>query len=160
MTLYAQWIYDPFAYWTFVLQNTSETVYFCQLKSGYLEYDQDHVTPGYSSLLASTAVQNVAQNRGGGTVDDDWVTEKNPNILIKCVSAGTDLNKAAGDLRKRLPDRPVYVVPAAAENGTPEEQLYFKLYFAKLVYGEWFEEVDMSVVSRELGVSGSVLAME
>ena len=26
--------------------------------------------------------------------------------------------------------------------------------------GEWFEEVDMSVVSRELGVSGSVLAME
>ena len=160
LTLYAQWIYDPFAYWTFVLQNTSETVYFCQLKSGYLEYDQDHVTPGYSSLLASTAVQNVAQNRGGGTVDDDWVTEKNPNILIKCVSAGTDLNKAAGDLRKRLPDRPVYVVPAAAENGTPEEQLYFKLYFAKLVYGEWFEEVDMSVVSRELGVSGSVLVME
>lgn len=56
---------------TFVLQNTSETVYFCQLKSGYLEYDQDHVTPGYSSLLASTAVQNVTQNRGGGTVDDD-----------------------------------------------------------------------------------------
>ena len=159
-TLYAHWIYDPFAYWTFVLQNTSETVYFCQLKSGYLEYDQDHITPGYSSLLSATAVQNVAQNRGGGKVDDEWVNEKNPNILIKCVSAGTDLNAAAADLRKRLPDRPVYVVPVAAENGTPEEQLYYKLYFAKLVYGEWFEEVDMNTVSRELGVSGSVLALE
>lgn len=159
-TLYAHWIYDPFAYWTFVLQNTSETVYFCQLKSGYLEYDQDHVTPGKSSLLSECAIQNVAQNRGGGQVDDNWVNEKNPNILIKCVSSGIDPSKAANDLRKRFPERPIYIVPVAAENGSPEEQVYYKLYFAKLVYGEWFEEVDMNVVSKELGVSGSVLALE
>lgn len=93
-------------------------------------------------------------------MDDNWVNEKNPNILIKCVSSGIDPSKAANDLRKRFPERPIYIVPVAAENGSPEEQVYYKLYFAKLVYGEWFEEVDMNVVSKELGVSGSVLALE
>ena len=160
MTLYAQWIYDPFAYWTFVLENTSQTIYFCQTKSGYLEYDQDHITPKYSSLLFGAPVNNVAENRGGGQVDDEWVQTKNPDILVKCVSEGTNLQKAAEALQTRLPGKPVFVVPVAAENGTPEQQLYYRLYFGKLVYPEWYEEVDMSAVASELGVSGSVFSTE
>ena len=153
-TLFAHWTYDPFAYWTFVLQNTNESLYACQKVSAYLEYDADNVTPGYSPLLAGTMVQNVAENRGGGEVDDDWVREKNPNVLVKCASG--DLSEAYADLLSRFPDKRILAVPAAAETGTPAQQLYYRLSFAKLLYPDWYAEVDIGTVGAELGVSGGI----
>ena len=153
-TLYAHWTYDPFAYWTFVLQNTNESLYACQKVSAYLEYDTDHITPGYSPLLAGTTVLNVAENRGGGEVDDDWVREKNPNVLVKCTSGA--LSDAYENLLSRFPDRRILIVPSAAEAGTPEQQLYYKLCFAKLLYPDWYADVDPARIAVELGVSGSI----
>lgn len=153
-TLYAHWTYDPFAYWTFVLKNTSESLYACQKVSAYLEYDADNITPGYSPLLAGTTVLNVAENLGGGEVDDTWVREKNANVLVKCTSG--DLAGAYADLQARFPDKRILAVPAAAETGTPEQQLYYKISFAKLLYPDWYYEVDLATVGAELGVSGTI----
>jgi hypothetical protein len=137
-----------------VLQNTNESLYACQKVSAYLEYDTDHITPGYSPLLAGTTVLNVAENRGGGEVDDDWVREKNPNVLVKCTSGA--LSDAYENLLSRFPDRRILIVPSAAEAGTPEQQLYYKLCFAKLLYPDWYADVDPARIAVELGVSGSI----
>ena len=99
-------------------------------------------------------VQNVAENRGGGEVDDDWVREKNPNVLVKCASG--DLSEAYADLLSRFPDKRILAVPAAAETGTPAQQLYYRLSFAKLLYPDWYAEVDIGTVGAELGVSGGI----
>jgi len=155
-TLYAHWTYDPFAYWSFVLQNTNEALYACQKVSAYLEYDTDHITPGYSPLLAGTTVFNVAENRGGGEVDDEWVNEKNPNVIVKCISDMSRAADAYSAMQARFPDRRILVVPAAAENGSAEQQLYLKLCFAKTLYPDWYLDVDLATVASELGVGGSL----
>ena len=137
-----------------MLQNTNESLYACQKVSAYLEYDADHITPGYSPLLAGTTVLNVAENRGGGEVDDEWVSEKNANVLVKCVSGS--LPDAYSAMQARFPDKRILAVPAAAEYGAAEQQLYYKLYFAKLLYPDWYTDVDMGRVGAELGVSGII----
>ena len=151
-TLYAQWHYDPFAYWSFVLQNTTQSVYACQQVSVYLEYADDHITPAYSALISSTGSFNVATNRGGGEVDDEWVLEKNPNVIVKV----SDDPAALTAMQARFPGRHVFLVPSAAEFGSPAQQLYYRIAFGKLLYPDWYANVDLAQVGAELGVSGQI----
>jgi uncharacterized repeat protein (TIGR02543 family) len=155
-TLYAHWAYDPFAYWSFVLQNTNEALYACQKVSAYLEYDTNNITPAYSPLLTGTSVFNVAANRGGGEVDDQWVEEKNPNVIVKCISNMSQASAVYAEMQARFPGRRILVVPSAAEYGSAAQQLYYKLYFAQLIYPAWYQDVNISTVGAELGVSGSI----
>ena len=41
ITLYAHWTYDPFAFWSFTLQNHTQQVYLCQQISIYFETEPD-----------------------------------------------------------------------------------------------------------------------
>ncbi len=150
--LYAQWHYDPYAYWSYVLQNTTQQVYACQQVSVYLEYGDDHITPAYSALISSTGSFNVATNRGGGEVDDEWVLEKNPNVIVKV----SDDPAALSAMQARFPGRRILLVPSAAEFGSAAQQLYYRIAFGKLLYPDWYANVDLAQVGAELGVSGAI----
>ncbi len=154
-TLFAQWNYDPFAFWTFTLQNITQQVYACQEVSVYVEFS-DHETANYCSLLAATGTYNVAVNADSTSVTDEWVNEKNPDVLVKFVF---DMGSAAGDysaMAARFPGRRILIVPSAAVYGGPSEQLYYQLCFGKLLYPDWYGEVDSAVVGAELGVNGTI----
>ena len=81
-TLYARWEYNPFDYWTFFLENTTQKIYACQQMTVYVEFE-DHVTASWCSLISGTGSFNVAQNREDPNVDDAWVLEKNPHVILK-----------------------------------------------------------------------------
>ncbi len=53
---------------------------------------------------------------------------------------------------RRFPGSRVYVFPAEAIDGTDAEQLYYKLRFAALCYPEYYYEIDLSAVAKELDV--------
>lgn len=155
-TLYAQWTYDPYDYWSFVLENTTEQVYSCQQRSVYLEFDADNVTTNYCALISATGSYNVAQNREDMNVTDEWVMEKGPDVIVKVVS---DMGAAAasyGAMTARFPGCRVLIVPGEAVYGSATQTLYYQLCFGKLLYPEWYAEVDTAVVAAELGTGGSI----
>ena len=155
-TLYAHWTYNPFDYWSFVLENTTEQVYSCQQRSVYLEFDADNVTTNYCSLISATGSYNVAQNRDDMNVTEDWVLGKNPDVIVKVVSDMGSAGTAYGALTARFPGCRVLVVPGEAVYGSAAQTLYYQLCFGKLLYPEWYAEVDTAVVAAELGVSGGI----
>ena len=128
--------------------------YSCQFTSAYVEYDAPNVTSSWSGLLASTGTWNIAQNLEDGNVTDEWVREKMPALIVKIVSG--DPEAAYSEMAARFPDSRILVLPASAEWGSGEQALYYRLYFGKLVYPEWYEEVDITTVGEELGVSGYI----
>lgn len=154
-TLYAQWEYDPYEYWSFRLENITQQIYACQFTSAYVEYDTANVTSSWSGLLSATGTYNIAQNLEDGNVTDQWVQEKMPALVVKIVSGS--LESAYGEMTGRFPGYRVVVLPAAAEYGSPEQILYYRLYFGKLLYPDWYTEVDITTVGEELGVSGYIL---
>ena len=155
-TLYAQWTYDPYDYWSFVLENTTEQVYSCQQRSVYLEFDADNVTTNYCALISATGSYNVAQNREDMNVTDEWVLEKCPDVIVKVVSDMGAAGTAYGAMTARFPGCRVLVVPGEAVYGSATQTLYYQLCFGKLLYPEWYAEMDTAVVAAELGVSGSI----
>lgn len=153
-TLYAHWEYNPYDFWSFTLENITQQIYSCQFTSAYVEYDAPNVTSSWSGLLASTGTYNIAQNLEDGNVTDEWVREKMPALIVKIVSGNPEA--AYSEMAARFPGSRILVVPAAAEWGSGEQMLYYRLYFGKLVYPEWYAEVDITTVGEELGVSGYI----
>ena len=47
-------------------------------------------------------------------------------------------------------------MPGEAVYGSAAQTLYYQLCFGKLLYPEWYAEVDTAVVAAELGVSGGI----
>ena len=152
VTVYAGWAYNPYAYWSFRLQNITQQVYACQQVSVYWEYAQDGITTGYCPLLADTGSYNVAQNLSDYHVTDDWVLGKKPNVIVKC----TDSAGAYDAMAARFPGCRILIVPTAAVYGTDSQRLYYSLYFGKLLYPDWYADVDLLTVGTELGVSGTI----
>lgn len=155
-TLYAQWRYNPFDYWSFFLENTTQQVYSCQQKSVYLEFDEDNVTTNYCALISATGSYNVAQNREDMTVTDEWVLEKNPDVIVKVVGDMGSADAVYHAMCARFPGYRVLVVPGAAVYGSAAQTLYYQICFGKLLYPEWYTEADTDTVAAELGVSGSI----
>ncbi len=155
-TLYAHWDYNPFDYWSFFLENTTQQVYSCQQKSVYVEYDADGVTASYCSLLSAVGSYSVAQNREDMNVTDDWVLEKNPNVIVKIVSDFGTASGAYASMAARFPGAWILVVPGEAIYGSEAQQLYYRICFGKLLYPEWYTEAQPEVVGAELGVGGSI----
>lgn len=155
-TLYARWEYDPFDYWTFFLENTTQQVYSCQQKSVYIEYDADGVTAAYCSLVSAIGSYSVAQNREDMNVTDEWVLEKNPDVIVKIVGDFANASAVYGSMSARFPGYRVLIVPSAAVYGTDAQQLYYRICLGKLLYPEWYTEAQPDTVAAELGVSGSI----
>lgn len=155
-TLYAQWAYSPLDYWAYVLENTTQKIFSCQETFLYLELEADGVTIRDCGLISRTGSQNVAQNREDPHVDDHWVLEKNPAVIVKItadIGAAEAIQTAVED---RFPGKQVLVFPTAAVEGSEAEQLYYALTLATLLYPEYFYRVDLDAAAGELGVSGTV----
>ena len=98
----------------------------------------------------------MAQNRADLDVTAEWVMEKGPDVIVKVVS---DMGAAAasyGAMTARFPGCRVLIVPGEAVYGSATQTLYYQLCFGKLLYPEWYAEVDTAVVAAELGTGGSI----
>lgn len=151
MTLYAHWEYDPFAFWTFTLQNRTQQVYMCQQTSFYFETAQENVTAQYCGLISDTGSLNIAENRTESAVTDDWVLAKRPQAVIKVAGGMNDASAARSALSARFPEQEIVIVTADALS-SGAAGLYARLALAKHFYGDWYTDVDLSAVAAELGV--------
>ncbi len=150
LTLYAQWQYDPFAFWTFTLQNRTQQVYLCQQAAIYFE-SAPGVTARVCPLITATGSQNVAENRDDPNVTDDWVLAKKPAVVLAQVAALPD-SAARASLSARFPSqRIVLVTQEALSDGAAG--LYARLALAQALYPDWYSDIDLSVVAQELGVA-------
>lgn len=152
VTLYAHWIYDPYEFWSFTLRNKTQQVYLCQEVSIYFELEQNGQTRQNAPLISATGSTNIAANRTDPAVTDDWVREKNPQVVVKVVSSMSGASAAKSAAAARFPNQEIIIVSASALNGGADA-LYAQLALAKHLYGDWFTDVDLSVVAAELGVS-------
>ena len=151
LTLYARWEYDPFAFWTFTLQNKTQQVYMCQQTSFYFELAEENMTQQYCGLISDTGSLNIAENRTESAVTDDWVLAKRPQAVIKCVGGMGEAGAAKAALSARFPEQQSVIVTAEALS-SGAAGLYARLALAKQFYGDWYTDVDLSVVAAELGV--------
>jgi uncharacterized repeat protein (TIGR02543 family) len=150
-TLYAQWSYDPYAFWTFTLQNKTQQIYLCQQVSVYFEDVSPHATAQSVPLISATGSLNIAENRADSIVTDEWVAGKKPGLILKAVSDLSD-SSARQELSARFPGVKVVLVTSQAL-GSDASGLYARLALAKELYPDWYLDVDLSVVQQELGVA-------
>lgn len=149
-TIYAQWRYDPYAYWSFVLRNRVQQMYFCQQASIYLETEDEGVTLTACPLITDTGSFNVAENRSDPHVTDDWVLAKKPGVVIKVTETLQDAGRPS--LEERFPGvRTVFVTREALDGGA--SGLYAALALAKELYPDWYMDVDLSAAAQELGIT-------
>jgi len=157
LTLYAHWKYNPYKYWSSERKSICESIYPCQITDCYIEFVSDHKTASSCSLLSDCKIGNCARNIGNKTtVTDEWVQERNPNAVIKCTA---DMSAASGvkqKMKQRLPNRRILIIPESAVSGSSYERLYYALRLGKAVYPDWFGNIDIDRMSRELGVSGTI----
>ena len=155
-TLYAHWEYDPYAFWTFTLQNKTQQIYLCQQTSIYFETEQDNVTQSYVDLISSTGSLNLAEYRDDPFVPEDWIQAKNPQVVLKATGNMGAADQVQAAMQARLPGAWVIVVDNSALSGGPAG-LYAGLALGKALYPDWYTDVDLSVAAAELGVSPGVL---
>lgn len=155
-TLYAQWEYSPIDYWAYVLKNTTQKIFSCQETYIYVELEADSITMQHCTLISDTGSQNVAQNREDPHVDDNWVKEKNPGVIVKITSNIGSAEAVRTAVENRFPGKTVLVFPLEAVEGSDAEKLYYALTLAQLLYPEYYYEINMDTVGAELGVQGSV----
>ena len=156
LTLYANWNYDPYKYWSQTLTTIRESMYACQVVDCYIEFE-DNITASSCAFLSDCKAGNAARNRGDNIiVDDEWVEGRNPAIIIKCVDSMSNASAAKAQMESRFPGRRVIVAPMEAVYGDNYEQLYFTLCLGKAVYPSWFEGIDLQKASEELEVSGNL----
>lgn len=152
--LYAQWDYDPFVYWSGVLNNTNP--YDCQIQTVYIEYDTDNVTTQYSTLVAMTGSNNAGIALSDTAVTDEQIRDLSAKVIIKCVKNMDNAESYYNSMKSRIPGKQVIVVPSVAEWGSSKEMTYYALYLKKLIYPDAMGSVDMSIVGKELGINGYV----
>ena len=151
ITLYAHWTYDPFAFWSFTLQNHTQQVYLCQQISIYYEGPQDNITERSLGLISSTGSLNIAENLDSNETTDEWVLGKRPQVVLKCAGS-QDPDAVRQAVQQRFPEQEVLVVSSAAL-GDGAEGLYARLALAKHLYPDWYGDVDLDTVAAELGVT-------
>lgn len=155
-TLYAHWEYDALAYWRHVLDSTVQQIPQCRRVVVYLERNAGYKTYIDCPFLTDAGAINPAEGLEHYKVTDEWITSVNPYIIVK-LTTDTDMSLVSktGMLR-RFPDAEIYVFSTNAVSGKDPYQLYCRLYLAKLLYPEYFEDVDLDVVKKELKVKATV----
>ncbi len=150
-TLYAHWVYDPLAYWSFVLVNRTQQVYLCQQAPVYFELQQDNVTEANCSLIDDTGSFNIASNLPTSVTMDEWVNMNHPKAVIKLVGSMAEAESVKQQLHARFPGAQVFVVTNEGLGSGPAG-LYARLALAKALYGDWYVDVDLETVASELGI--------
>jgi uncharacterized repeat protein (TIGR02543 family) len=154
--LYAHWEYDPLAYWRHVLDTTVQQIPQCRRVVVYLERNAGYKTYIDCPFLDDAGAINPAVGLEHYKVTDEWIKSVNPYIIVKLTTdTGMSLVSKTGMLR-RFPDAEIYVFSTSAVSGNDNYQLYCRLYLAKLLYPEYFEDVDLDVVKKELKVKATV----
>lgn len=155
-TLYAHWEYDAQAYWRYVLENHVQQIPQCRRVVVYLERNAGYKTYIDCDFLDDAGAINPAEGLEEYKVTDEWIRSVNPYIIVK-LTTSTDmaLVSKTGMLR-RFPDAEVYVFSTSAVSGSDNYQLYCRLYLAKLLYPEYFEDVDLDTVKKELNVKATI----
>ena len=151
-TLYAQWSYNPAAFWSFTLQNKTQQIYQCQQAAVYFETQQDGVTQPRCGLISDTGSFNVAANVSDPNVSDDWVLAKNPQAIVKCVDSLVEAEAVRAAVSARFPGKQVFLVTADALGGG-SYGLYARLALAKALYPDWYYDVSLDTVAAELALA-------
>jgi len=157
VTLYAQWTYNPYKFWAFTLKNRTQQVYICQQVSIYYEGTDEHITAIDCPLITATGSFNIAENRDDPNVTDDWVQAKKPDVVLKRVSDFADAASAYDTVSARFPDQKIIVVSGDAVSGDSAVMLYSQLCIAKLLYADWYADVDLAQAAGELEISGETV---
>ncbi len=154
--LYAHWEYDALAYWTFILENRVQQIPQWRRVVVYLERNAGYKTYIDCDFLDDAGAINPAIGLEEYKVTDEWIESVNPHIIVK-LTTDTDMSLISkmGMLR-RFPDADIYVFSTAAVSGNEKTQLYCRLHLAKLLYPEYFEDVDLDAVKAELKVKTTV----
>ena len=156
VTLYAHWEYNAYDYWSFILENRVQQIPQCRRVVVYLERVASRKTYIKNSFLTDAGAINPSLGLTENKVTDEWINEQQPYIIIKLTYSMSDamLDKMA--MLKRFADAEIYIFPTAAIDGKQESQLYYRLQLAKLLYPEYFEDVDLATVKKELGISPKI----
>lgn len=153
LVLYAHWEYDALAYWTYVLHSRVQTIPQCRRVVVYLEKTSNYKTFLDSAFLSDAGAINPAERLENEVVTDAWIRSANPYIIIKLTAdiyMGL-VNKTA--MQRRFSDLEIYIFPVTAVNGIEEAQLYYRLQLAKILYPEYFADVDLEAVAEELQIN-------
>ena len=150
LTLYAHWEYDAEAYWTYVLHSRVQTIPQCRRVVVYLEKTAAFKTYPVSSMLEDAGAINAAEGLANEKVSDSWILAQNPYLVVKLTS---DIYMGAANklaMQKRLGDLEIYIFPVSAVSGSEKVQVYYRLQLAKILYPEYFADVDLNAVAAEL----------
>lgn len=158
-TLYAQWEYDPVAFWRFTLENRVQQVYLCQQAPIYFETVTQGVTAQYSALLSDTGSLNIAENREDDHVTDEWVLAKKPSAVVKQVASFDEADQVRRAMKERFPDQEIILVDSHVLD-TWDVGAYTGLALAKHLYPDWFDDIDLDQVARELNITGTLIQFE
>ena len=156
LVLYARWQYDAQAYWSYVLENTVQQIPQCRRVVVYLERNSGYKTYTDCDFLNDAGAINPAEGLEDYKVTDAWIESVQPYIIVKLTSDTSLSLVAKTGMLRRFPDAEVYVFSTSVINGSAKYQLYCRLYLAKLLYPEYFEDVDLAVVKKELNVSANI----
>ena len=98
----------------------------------------------------------MAENREDANVTDDWVLGKRPQVVVKEVDSLENAAQLQAAVSARFPDQKVVLVTSEGLGGGTQG-LYTRLALAKALYGDWYTDVDLSVVASELeAAAGSI----
>lgn len=150
LTVYAHWEYDALAYWTHILHSRVQTIPYCRRVVVYLEKTSNYKTYPDSSFLADAGAINPAERLQDEVVTDEWIRGADPYLIVKLTSdiyLGA-VNKVA--MQRRLAEMEIYIFPVSAVSGNEKLQLYYRLQLAKILYPEYFADVDLKAVAAEL----------
>ncbi len=154
--LYAQWEYDPLLYWRHILDSRVQQIPQCRRVVVYIERTAGYRTYLNSSFLRDAGAINPAEGLEDNKVTDEWINSVQPYIIVKMTGdISMSLVSKTGMVR-RLPDKEIYVFSTSAINGQEKYQLFYRLYLAKLLYPEYFEDVDIDTLRSELKVKSTV----
>ena len=153
VTLYAHWEYNAYDYWSYVLQNRVEQIPQCRRVVVYLERNASRKTYIKCPFLDDAGAINPSAALEEIRVTDEWIESVEPWIIVKLSLNMSEAMLYKMAMLKRFPNAEIYIFPTAAVSGKPESQLYYRLQLAKILYPEFFEDVDLATVKKELNIS-------
>ena len=179
ITLYAQWDYDAYAYWSTQLDSVKfedEDKAGCVYLDAYTLGSTSLTTTSKSELINKSKGYNLA-GRNDKNVDIAWIASKNPQYVVcttsdmsKAEDIKTELEQAIQDEFSRQSGEPaegeeggepaegaswegsVIVVPENAVKGSDNEKLYYSMDVCNQIYAI-FEDGALDQAREELEIT-------
>ncbi len=149
-------------YYEVLLAQRTASLFECKKLNVYWESEEDHVTVFRKSreheMILMSGAYDVSSRllEENLKVTDDWVTRKNPGVILKVSDEDAEsvvrglLNRAGWKETDAAVNHRVLVVGTDAVS-TPKGQLVTMLRLAKMANPDLFEDVDPDRVLQELG---------